>query len=647
MTQHKSQRVTGKSRRSRRGFLYTFGLCAVLFATVLSYLHFAGFPDWLLKSFERAMRNSAYWIDASSVKLGVHGELMMEDVRIYRKHIIGPPVADAAEIILKLDPPGLLSRGRLIRMVKISNAVLRPGMFLIEPDVSRRDKNVDMNFRFGLALSKCNVWGINVAEMQGEIVCDEKTMSLKCDEGFLTSGDLNGSIRGTADYAVNDNRLNVIIDAEMHPRMLMPLLNEVKKDYLIQLVNRFEFRGTLPRFRIAVDKKIEEGSVLDIKGEVLLNDFTYRGVDLQKADAGIKIVISPDVFKVTIEPLFLGRSGEGLADVTLDVDLKKEILSFKGISRMNPLAVAVMADVFSEDFLEDFKFGDNVFISASGIVGYKNTSLNDIKCFVKADKLDYKKFPFRDCRVDVEVKGYTNTIKRIAGKLYEGDIVADGVIVSSPTDSGTNEFCNLHWTLKDADFECFMSSDLCGRKNDNYEGILSCKGSINGTPGWQNRKTWKGAGVLKVRKGRVFMLPVFGGLSKYMTKIIPGLDFILRQSDADLDFNFAEGNIDLSNVSIEGSVISLIAAGTCTFEKELDLNIKVTLMKEHTVVGKLLQTLAYPVSKLFEFRLIGTVDEPEWYLENFSSDLLGKLGLTGAGDPEKEKAGMDTDEDGK
>ena len=50
-------------------------------------------------------------------------------------------------------------------------------------------------------------------------------------------------------------------------------------------------------------------------------------------------------------------------------------------------------------------------------------------------------------------------------------------------------------------------------------------------------------------------------------------------------------------------------------------------MKEHSLVSKLVRVLTYPISKLFEFRLRGPLDDPKWYPVNFSLDLLERIGL--------------------
>jgi hypothetical protein len=59
----------------------------------------------------------------------------------------------------------------------------------------------------------------------------------------------------------------------------------------------------------------------------------------------------------------------------------------------------------------------------------------------------------------------------------------------------------------------------------------------------------------------------------------------------------------------------------------MDFHVRVKLMKDNNVVARLVRVLTFPISKLFEFRLRGTLDDPHWYPVNFSGDLLEKIGL--------------------
>jgi hypothetical protein len=131
----------------------------------------------------------------------------------------------------------------------------------------------------------------------------------------------------------------------------------------------------------------------------------------------------------------------------------------------------------------------------------------------------------------------------------------------------------------------------------------------------------------------VFLFPLFGGLSRYLAGIVPGLDFVLRQTDLKTDFTIADGVVRMDRVLIEGDVFSLLGKGHYDLRDELDFDVQVALMKEHTLVAKVLRALTYPISKLFEFRLRGSLDDPRWYPVNFSTDLLERLGLKGTQDP--------------
>jgi hypothetical protein len=123
------------------------------------------------------------------------------------------------------------------------------------------------------------------------------------------------------------------------------------------------------------------------------------------------------------------------------------------------------------------------------------------------------------------------------------------------------------------------------------------------------------------------MMPLFGDFSEFMTKIIPGLDLILKQSDLKSKFTVNNGLITSDKIAVEGDVLSLKAYGEYMLGGELDFDVQVKLMKEHTLGGKVFRFLTYPLSKLFEFKLKGTVDDPHWYPENFSLDLLKKIGI--------------------
>jgi hypothetical protein len=183
--------------------------------------------------------------------------------------------------------------------------------------------------------------------------------------------------------------------------------------------------------------------------------------------------------------------------------------------------------------------------------------------------------------------------------------------------------------VRGASFGAFaeaVARNYSGARQD-YQGNLSACLKLEGLMGAGNGRTVTGNGWIAISDGRVFMLPVFGKFSDFMTKVVPGLDFVLRQGDARAEFTIADSKVHSDRVSVEGDVLSLAGGGWYSFSDDLDFDVKMTLMKEHTLVAKLLRVVTYPISKLFEFRVRGSFAEPAWYPVNFSSDLLEHLGL--------------------
>jgi hypothetical protein len=119
---------------------------------------------------------------------------------------------------------------------------------------------------------------------------------------------------------------------------------------------------------------------------------------------------------------------------------------------------------------------------------------------------------------------------------------------------------------------------------------------------------------------------LFGGFTTSLARVVPGVDFATRQTDARAPFMVHDGRIWAQDVQIEGDVLSLTGRGSVAFDGGLDFDVQVRPLKDKTLVGTAMRALAYPISKLFEFRLQGKVDEPRWSTTVFTRGNGGKAG---------------------
>ncbi len=115
----------------------------------------------------------------------------------------------------------------------------------------------------------------------------------------------------------------------------------------------------------------------------------------------------------------------------------------------------------------------------------------------------------------------------------------------------------------------------------------------------------RGAGSVKVTRGNVFAIPVFGPLSGILNEILPGIGKnVAHQATA--DFLISGGKIYNGNLVVKGTGFSMLGGGWLGFTDDT-MNFRMRVAPQGPV-----GTLLYPVSKLFEYSSQGSLNKPVW-----------------------------------
>ena len=123
-----------------------------------------------------------------------------------------------------------------------------------------------------------------------------------------------------------------------------------------------------------------------------------------------------------------------------------------------------------------------------------------------------------------------------------------------------------------------------------------------------------GRGSVKITEGHLAQMKLFAGLTKQLADKVPGVGFLVNQSDASVDFTVTNGVFRSDNVFIEGGLISLKGWGSYDIVKDnLDFTVRVQFLKNESVLGKVVHPVTWPFTKLLlEFKARGPLDSPEW-----------------------------------
>ena len=105
-------------------------------------------------------------------------------------------------------------------------------------------------------------------------------------------------------------------------------------------------------------------------------------------------------------------------------------------------------------------------------------------------------------------------------------------------------------------------------------------------------------------------IPIFGILSPVLNTVSPGLGNS-RATDASAGFTITNGVIYSDSLEIHSTMMRLEYVGTVDLQQNVNARVTAQLLRNTWVVGPLVSTVLWPVSKLFEYQVTGTLKNPK------------------------------------
>jgi len=600
--------------------LLTALLCLLILVSI--WLSRVGLPDRMGHALMRRIDTGQFAVEAETIRMGLIKGVRLDNVSVYRRGKLGPPAIEAKSVILWVDPLAMLRGMSTVQSVEFIDGAVRPEFACSDRD---SDQATSLGtYQTELVLTRCRVQGVMVETLRGRLSLEDTVVRLHDIQMALTRNGLRGTASGQVQYDCRTDMVEGQADAAMYPSIVEPVLAAWDLNGLVRLFRRFEFDDKPPTASLIFQVGAGEGGPVIFDGDVHLESGRYRGVQALRVDAALKVVSTNSPTVITLDPLTVVRR-DGSMQGALVVDRGEQNVRFDARGSLNPHLLRQALNVLSDPFWDRWVFGGATAIEAKGVAGYENLEGTDFTLRFDGRELYYTNYLLDRCTFDMQMIDRGVDFSSVRVGMYGGDATGT-VSLLLPEYEGSNTAFDVSLSATNMDFE-HVAEVLINDDDREYRGRLSGCLSLRGLLGEGNGDTVHGDGIVSIDDGRVFMLPVFGGLSDIMTRIIPGLDFVLRQSDASSEFEVAESRVSSEEIKINGSVLSLKGYGHYAFDETIDFHAQVKLMKDNNMVARLVRVLTFPISKLFEFRVRGTLDDPRWYPVNFSKDLLEKIGL--------------------
>ena len=126
----------------------------------------------------------------------------------------------------------------------------------------------------------------------------------------------------------------------------------------------------------------------------------------------------------------------------------------------------------------------------------------------------------------------------------------------------------------------------------------------------ENWRTLSGHGWVKLHDGLLWDIPIVSILSPVLNTVSPGLGNS-RATEASARFVITNGMIYTDSLEIRSTMTRLEYSGTIDLQQNVNAHVTAHLLRDTWMVGPLVSTVLWPVSKLFEYRVTGPLQAPK------------------------------------
>jgi len=145
--------------------------------------------------------------------------------------------------------------------------------------------------------------------------------------------------------------------------------------------------------------------------------------------------------------------------------------------------------------------------------------------------------------------------------------------------------------------------------DNNLEGALSGSLIVNQANS-ADLASWQGSGNVDLKDGLLWEIPIFGIFSSVLNGLAPGLGSS-RASAATGTFVITNGVVRSDDLEIRSPAMRLEYRGTVDLQGHVDARVEAELLRDVWLLGPLVSTVLWPVTKLFEYQLSGSLSQPK------------------------------------
>jgi hypothetical protein len=341
---------------------------------------------------------------------------------------------------------------------------------------------------------------------------------------------------------------------------------------------------------------------LGFRGRVSMTNFTVRGESVGGLQTSFQYTnrvlqfIAPRVQRDNIQRL----SADGL---TADFNTQVVYLT-NGFSTAEPRFIAHAIGPDIERTIEPYVFNQPPVARVYGAIPMYGEEAADLHFDLEGGPFHWWRFTVPQVSGHIHWQGKHLEMDKMQMDFYGGKAHGSAAFDFLPGGSANYRF-NITATNTILQF---LLADFSSHTN-HVEGRLS--GDLFVTrANTDHDQDLDGYGSARLADGFLWEIPLFGVFSPVLDSIAPGLGSS-RANAGTCTFNIKTGVVHSDDLEIRASGMRLQYRGSVDLNGKLNARVEAELLRDMWLVGPLVSTIFWPVSKLFEYKVTGTLEQPK------------------------------------
>ena len=434
-----------------------------------------------------------------------------------------------------------------------------------------------------------------ISSAQAHVACSNLVWHLS--DLIVTRPEGRFEAAGGADERTKD--FHGKIRSSVDPAILRPFLGEQEQEafHLVTLTQP-------PAIDAEVWGRFNDIDRIGLKGRVEATNFTFRGESIGSLQTMVQY--TNGVLEIIGPRLVRGERGEqNLSADGLTADFNTQVVYLtNGFSTAEPEVVARAIGPQIVRAIAPCHFTQPPVAHVHGAIPMYGEEAADLHFDLDGGRFQWWRFDVPHIVGHVHWRAHQVALSEVRADFYGGAAAGSAAFNFNPAGAADFQF---NVTATNALLQALMA-DLLVHTN-HLEGLLS--GTLVITSGnTADPHHLVGYGAASLRDGLIWDIPLFGAFSPALDDIVPGLGSS-RASAGVCTFTITNAIVHSSDLDIRSPAMRLLYRGDTDLDGRVNARVEAELLRDVYLVGPLFSTMFWPVTKMFEFKVTGTLDQPK------------------------------------